>query len=276
MDPGVSRLSEVAFTESVRRAQQSRGVREFIEARIDHRDRPADLTPELQRFVASRDSFYLATASLDGRPYVQHRGGPPGFLRSVDSRTLVFPDYRGNKQYISVGNLSENPRVMLFLMDYPNRQRLKIWGRAEIVEGSPQPQVERTLSVRIEAWDLNCPKHIGSHHRPVAPALRLVHLEVCDSASYERYRVEMRPILASYGGEFVLDLQGDMEGAEVDFELNRTLLIRFPDSRRAEAFYADPAYRQVRARWFEPAVRNAHAAWVSGAAAVRGRRGPKR
>ena len=224
---------------------------------------PAELTPELQDFVVSRDSFYLATASLDGRPYAQHRGGPRGFLRVLDPSTLRFDDYSGNRQYISVGNLSENPRVMLFLMDYGNRRRLKIWGGAEVVEGSSEPGVERTITVRIEAWDLNCPKHIRPR-QPPPPALRLVHLEVIEPESYARYRQEMAPILAHYGGSFSLDLHGRFEVEAVDFSVNRTLLIQFPDARRGTRFYQDPTYRRIRARWFEPAVRGRRAEWVHG------------
>ena len=169
--------SDVAFTPAVKAAQAARGSREGIERHIGRRDW-ADALPEpLQAFVQARDSFYLGTASADGQPYIQHRGGPPGFLAVLDPTTLAFADYAGNRQYISVGNLTENDRVTLFLMDYPNRTRLKIWGRAEIVEAgeghaladprwapalaaSQSERVERLVVVHLTAWDLNCPKHI--------------------------------------------------------------------------------------------------------------------
>ena len=129
------------------------------------------ITPDLEAFIAARDSFYLATASAGGQPYIQHRGGHPGFLKVLDESTLAFADYSGNRQYISIGNLSENDRAALFLMDYPNRQRIKIWGRAEVVEDDPQlltrlvepnygARPERAILFHLEAWDKNCPQHI--------------------------------------------------------------------------------------------------------------------
>ena len=129
------------------------------------------MTADLADFVASRDSFYLGTASADGRPYIQHRGGPPGFLRVLDEKTLAFADFAGNRQYISMGNLAENNQAFLFLMDYPSRSRIKIWGRAEFIEGDDElnarlsnsdypAKVERALVFHVEAWDSNCPQHI--------------------------------------------------------------------------------------------------------------------
>jgi predicted pyridoxine 5'-phosphate oxidase superfamily flavin-nucleotide-binding protein len=116
-------------------------------------------------------SFYLATASKDGQPYVQHRGGPPSFLRVIDETTLAFADFAGNRQYISTGNLAENPRAMLFLMDYQNRRRVKIWGQARVIENDPQliarlfpedyrARPEAAILFTVEAWDANCPQHI--------------------------------------------------------------------------------------------------------------------
>jgi hypothetical protein len=129
------------------------------------------ITPELEAFIGERDSFYLATASADGQPYIQHRGGPPGFLRVLDESTLAFGDFGGNRQYISAGNLSENDRVSIFLMDYPNRRRIKIWGRARVIEGDDAlldaltdeayaATPERAIAITVEAWDVNCPQHI--------------------------------------------------------------------------------------------------------------------
>lgn len=122
-------------------------------------------------FIAARDTFFIATASADGQPYVQHRGGRPGFLAVLDARTLAFPDFSGNRQYISVGHVGENDRVALILMDYPNRRRLKVWGRATIrpaddptvagvvaeADGAP---VERVFVLEVTGWDFNCPKYI--------------------------------------------------------------------------------------------------------------------
>ena len=129
------------------------------------------VTPELAEFIARRDSFYLATASSDGQPYVQHRGGPRGFLRVLDEHTLGFADYRGNRQYITVGNLRENERAFIFLMDYEAQQRIKIWGRARVVVDDAalvarlmppdyKAKPERAILFTVEAWDANCPLHI--------------------------------------------------------------------------------------------------------------------
>jgi len=125
----------------------------------------------LAGFIAARDSFYLATASADGQPYLQHRGGKKGFLKVIDDKTLAFADFKGNKQYISAGNLSENPKAYIFLMDYANRRRIKIWGEAKVVEDAPdlvkklfdndyQAVPERAIVFTISAWDVNCPQHI--------------------------------------------------------------------------------------------------------------------
>jgi predicted pyridoxine 5'-phosphate oxidase superfamily flavin-nucleotide-binding protein len=129
------------------------------------------VTQPLREFIAQRDSFYLATASADGQPYVQHRGGPRGFLKVLDDRTLAFADYGGNQQYISIGNLSENNKAFLFLMDYPTQTRIKLWGTAEFVEDNPElmRQVvdpgykaipQRALVFHLKAWDVNCNQHI--------------------------------------------------------------------------------------------------------------------
>jgi hypothetical protein len=163
--------SDVAFTPAVKRAQHDRGSRalyEKVEARGGWRDR---VTPDLAAFIAERDSLYLGTATADGQPYIQHRGGAKGFLKVVDERTLALADFSGNRQYISLGNLSENNKAFIFLMDYPNQRRIKIWGTARFVEDDPallarladtsyQAEPERALVFAIEAWDINCPQHI--------------------------------------------------------------------------------------------------------------------
>lgn len=163
--------TDVAFTESVKAIQTRKGSRDAyarVEERGGWRDR---VDAELAAFLAERDSFYLATANAQGQPYVQHRGGPRGFLRVLDDRTLAFADFRGNMQYISQGNLAENDRAFLFLMDYARRRRIKIWGRARVVEDDPallerladpayEGRPEQAIVFHIEAWDVNCPQHI--------------------------------------------------------------------------------------------------------------------
>lgn len=166
-------FAELAFTPSVKAAQSRYGSREKnsrFELAEDARNRLTDFEME---FIGQRDSFYQATVSESGWPYIQHRGGPLGFLKVLDDRTIGFADFRGNVQYLSVGNLNANDRISLILMDYPNRQRLKIWGHARIIHESDAPdlmekltlsaykaKVERGIIIHIEALDWNCPQHI--------------------------------------------------------------------------------------------------------------------
>ncbi|MEM8743352.1 MAG: pyridoxamine 5'-phosphate oxidase family protein [Pseudomonadota bacterium] len=164
-------VSDVAFTPSVKEEQRKRGSRSGYQSMIARRDWPDTVDDNLKAFIAERDSFYLATANRDGQPYIQHRGGPKGFLRALDEHTLAFADYGGNRQYISIGNLAENDRAHIFLMDYANRQRVKIWGTLKVVEDDPEllarivpegypAHPERTFVFTISAWDVNCPQHI--------------------------------------------------------------------------------------------------------------------
>jgi hypothetical protein len=163
--------SDVAFTPAVKAIQARRGSRERY-ARMEEKGgwRTA-VTPDLAAFLAEARSFYLATASAEGQPYVQHRGGPPGFLRVLDERTLAFADYKGNRQYITTGNLAENSKAFIFVMDYVQRRRVKLWGRARVVEGDAdllarlwpegyEAKPEQVIVFEIEAWDTNCPQHI--------------------------------------------------------------------------------------------------------------------
>ena len=164
-------VSDVAFSPSVKEAQRLRGSRQGYETMAKKGDWSDVVNDDLRAFIAERDSFYLATANNEGQPYIQHRGGPKGFLRVLDERTLAFADYSGNRQFISVGNLAENELVNIFLMDYANRQRVKIWGRVQVVEDdagllarvSPDgyaARPERVFLITITAWDVNCPQHI--------------------------------------------------------------------------------------------------------------------
>ena len=176
-------FARIAFTDSVKEAQRHNGARANGE-RLENNPAARDaLTPELVRYIGERDSFFMATASREGWPYVQHRGGPPGFLHIIDERTLAFADFAGNRQYLSVGNLAENDRVHLFLMDWAHARRLKIWGRAEVVEtpelvaslmpADYEAKPERAIRIRIEAWDMNCNQHITPRfsERELAPGL---------------------------------------------------------------------------------------------------------
>jgi len=168
------RFAELAFTPLVKEQQQLHGSRQAY-ARVEQSNYLGDtLGPEEQEFIHERDGFYIASVTESGWPYVQFRGGSKGFLRVIDDRTLGFADLRGNKQYISVGNLEHNDRVALFLMDYPNQSRLKILGHAKVHEGDAEAQklvkilrvpeektpVERAIVIHVEAFDWNCPQHI--------------------------------------------------------------------------------------------------------------------
>ena len=164
-------VSDIAFTPSVKAIQTRLGSRRYY-AHTEEREGWSDtITPELEEFLSERDSVYLATANRDGRPYIQHRGGQKGFLRVLDNHTLAFADFKGNRQYISLGNLSENTQAFLFLMDYSTQTRIKIWGRAEVIEDDPEllaqltdfqykGKPERVIRFHVEAWDVNCRKHI--------------------------------------------------------------------------------------------------------------------
>ena len=163
-------VSDVAFTASVKAVQRRHGSRAAY-SRLEARGGwQTTVTPELAAFSAGRDSFYFATASAAGQPYVQHRGGAKGFLKVLDERRLAFADVRGNRQYITAGNLLENPRAFIFLMDYENRRRVKLWGAAEVVDdlarlpslsGDPGGKApEFAVVFTLVAWDENCPRHI--------------------------------------------------------------------------------------------------------------------
>jgi predicted pyridoxine 5'-phosphate oxidase superfamily flavin-nucleotide-binding protein len=176
--------SDVAFTPAVKAIQERKGSRAGY-ARMERAGGwQTTVTPDLAEFLAGLDMFYLGTTSAEGQPYIQYRGGPPGFLKVIDERTLGFADFGGNRQYITLGNLSENPRAFLFLMDYANRQRVKLWGKARVVDDDPAlldrladpsypGKVERAILFEIEAWDVNCPQHIHRRfpEREVAPVI---------------------------------------------------------------------------------------------------------
>jgi uncharacterized protein len=162
--------SDRVFTPAARRAQAERGSAKACERRFAE-GFPDRITPELAAFIAEQDTAFLATATADGAPYAQHRGGPKGFIKIIDDRTLAFADYRGNRQYLTLANLSENDRAYLFLLDPARRQRIKLWGHARVVENDSalieqlfdkgyKARPERAILFTIEAWDVNCSSHI--------------------------------------------------------------------------------------------------------------------
>ena len=169
-------FTQIAFSPAVKAAQMRYGSRELgelTENREPARDR---LNADLAAYIGAADSFFIGTASRDGWPHVQHRGGPPGLLKVLDDRTLAFADFAGNKQYITTVNLSENDRVMLFIIDYERGRRLKIWGRARIIDDDSAlfrrtndpdypAEVERVIRIDIKAWDFNCHQHFPKLYR---------------------------------------------------------------------------------------------------------------
>ncbi len=163
--------SDVAFTPSVKAAQARKGSRPHYERMEEQGSWETRITPELTNFIEAQTSVLLATATSQGQPYIQHRGGPPGFLKVLDEKTIGFVDFVGNRQYITVGNLAENPRAQLFLIDYARRQRVKIWGEARVVEDDAdltaklmpkgyKARAGQVILFRVSAWDANCSQHI--------------------------------------------------------------------------------------------------------------------
>ena len=163
--------SDVAFTPAVKAVQARKGSRDAY-ARVEQNGGwRTGIDDDLAAFLAAQDSLFLATATADGQPYIQHRGGPKGFVKILDNNTLAFADYGGNRQYITQGNLSENPKAYIFVMDFARRRRVKIWGEARVVDDDPallkslmpagyKARPEQVILFKISAWDTNCPQHI--------------------------------------------------------------------------------------------------------------------
>lgn len=165
------KFGEIAFTPEVQAAQALRGSRQTYERYIADGSAQDTVTPQIAEFIAQLDGFYLGTVSSNGYPYIQFRGGSPGFLKVLDEKTLGFADFSGNVQYISIGNLSGHDKAFLFLMDYRHRKRIKIWGKAEYIEGDTEwierlrvpgyaAKIERAILFHVEATSENCPQHI--------------------------------------------------------------------------------------------------------------------
>ena len=171
MKPGSRPSSDIAFTPTVKAIQSRKGSRAAYAGMEQRGGWQTEIDPDLAAFVEHTRSFFLATANSEGQPYVQHRGGPPGFLRVLDRHTLGFADYKGNRQFISQGNLEDNPKAFIFLIDYALQRRIKIWGTAKMVEATSEllsrlmpegyrARPEQVVLFEVEAWDVNCPQHI--------------------------------------------------------------------------------------------------------------------
>jgi predicted pyridoxine 5'-phosphate oxidase superfamily flavin-nucleotide-binding protein len=195
--------SDVAFSAAVKAVQSRLGSRNSY-ARMERASGwETQVTPELADFIAGLDMFYLGTASAAGQPYIQYRGGTPGFLRVVDDRTLGFADFGGNRQYITLGNLAENPKAILFLMDYEAGRRVKVWGTARVVEGDKELEeklgdseypgsVERAILFTVAAWDVNCRQHIHPRYpeRRVATVIETMQTRIAElEAEVERLKL---------------------------------------------------------------------------------------
>lgn len=177
--------SDVAFTPAVKAIQARKGSRRGYEQMEQGGGWSNEISPDLASFIAAQTSVFLATANAESQPYIQHRGGPAGFLRVLDEKTIGFADFSGNRQYISSGNLAENPKAHLFLIDYAHRKRIKIWGEAKVVEGDDallaklmpegyRAKPEQVFLFTVTAWDANCPQHIPQRFEAadVAAALK--------------------------------------------------------------------------------------------------------
>lgn len=188
--------SDIAFTPSVKAIQSEKGSRHGYSRMELGSGWETTVTPELEALLADLDMFYLGTASAEGQPYLQYRGGPTGFLKALDDKTLAFADFGGNRQYITLGNLSENPKAFIFLMDYAHSRRVKVWGTAKVVEDDAElverlrdpdypGRIERAIVFTVEAWDINCPQHIHKRfsQQQISPVIaelqaRIAELEI--------------------------------------------------------------------------------------------------
>ena len=184
--------ASLVFTRAAQQAQAERGSAQAYARRLEA-GFPDSVTPELASFIAEQDTVFLGTANAQGAPYIQHRGGPKGFIKVVDDKTLGFADYRGNRQYITLANLSENDRAYLFLLDPARKQRIKIWGRARVVENDPalveklfdqgyKAKPERAILFTIDAWDVNCSQHIVQRftEADIAEAMTTVQAKIAE------------------------------------------------------------------------------------------------
>jgi predicted pyridoxine 5'-phosphate oxidase superfamily flavin-nucleotide-binding protein len=185
--------SDIAFTPAVKAIQQQKGSRASYSRMERSSGWQTTITPDLSDFLATLDMFYLGTANAKGQPYIQYRGGSPGFLKVLDEHTFGFGDFGGNRQYITLGNLAENPQAFIFLMDYANSQRIKLWGTARVVEGDAALQerlrdaeypgtVERAILFTVEAWDVNCSQHIHQRfsRRQLTPIIGQLQERIAD------------------------------------------------------------------------------------------------
>ncbi len=208
MDATPTVSSDVAFTPTVKAIQARKGSRAAYGRMEERGSWETRITPDLAAFIGAQTSIFLATASKDGQPYIQHRGGPPGFLHVLDDRTLAFADFAGNRQYITQGNLADNPKAQLFLIDYVHRRRVKIWGEARVVEGDAElvaklmpegykARPEQAILFTVAAWDSNCPQHIPQRFEAADVAAALAERD----RRIEALEGEIERLRAAKGGD---------------------------------------------------------------------------
>ncbi len=188
--------SDIAFTSTVKSVQTRKGSRRAYARMEEAGSWETHITPALKEFIEAQTSAFLGTANAEGQPYIQHRGGPAGFLRVLDDQTIGFVDFVGNRQFVTVGNLAENPKAHLFLIDYAHRQRIKIWGQARVVEDDAEltarlmppdykARAAQVIVFKVVAWDANCPQHIPQRLEAAEVAATLVdrdrHIEALES-----------------------------------------------------------------------------------------------
>jgi len=213
--------SDVAFTSTVKAIQARKGSRSGYAHMEENGSWQTAITPELAGFIAAQTSIFLATANADGQPYIQHRGGPAGFLKVLDERTIGFVDYAGNRQYISAGNLEDNPKAYLFMIDYARRQRIKLWGTARVVErnnalihklmpANYKARPEQVILFTLSAWDANCPQHIPQRFEAGDVAAILAERD----ARIAALETENRELKASRNGNRLPARRAEQEKAE--------------------------------------------------------------
>src|SRR5579863_92518 len=208
--------SDVAFTPTVKAIQARKGSREAYSHVEERGGWRTEIDEDLAARLTDANSIYLATASADGQPYIQHRGGPKGFIRILDNNTIAFADFAGNQQYITQGNLSENPKAYIFIMDYARRRRVKLWGEAKVVEDDPallrslmpkgyRARPEQTILFKIAAWDTNCPQHIPQKFDAADVAAAL--------AARDSRIAELEAELAALKGQSMVDRAAEPQAA---------------------------------------------------------------
>ncbi len=201
MDSQTTFASDIAFTGSIKALQAKKGSRKAYARMEENGSWATTITPDLAEFIEAQTSIFLATANADGQPYIQHRGGPAGFLRVLDDKTIAFVDYAGNRQYITTGNLADNPKAYLFLIDYANRRRIKIWGTARIDEADAEltaklmpanykARPEQVVMFTVAAWDSNCPQHIPQRFEAADVAAALAERD----GRIEKLKAEIRSL----------------------------------------------------------------------------------